>query len=164
MGRAVDPLDRVTAVSYPDSSLNIAYTYDDPLVPFAKGRMTRIARDGTNVDYRYDRFGRLLQDGALTYGYDANGNPASLVYPGGVEAVTTYDYADRPATLLARRSGKPDQPLVNAAGYLPAGSLSSLTLGNGRTETRAFTQRYFPSSIDGDEFVHARLSLPERSP
>jgi hypothetical protein len=61
--------------------------------------------------------------------------------------VTTYDCADRPATLLARRSGKPDQALVNAAGYLASGPLSSLTFGNGRTETRAFTQRYFPSSI-----------------
>ena len=147
MTRAVDPLDRVTSVTYPNPELNIGYIYDDPAVPFSKGRLTRIARGGSTIDYRYDRFGRVLQDGELLYGYDENGNPASLVYPGGVEAVTTYDYADRPATPLAKRAGKPDQPLATSAGYLPSGPLSSLTLGNGLTETRAFTARYFPSSI-----------------
>ncbi|HEX6899358.1 MAG TPA: RHS repeat-associated core domain-containing protein [Thermoanaerobaculia bacterium] len=147
INRAVDVLDRVTAVSYPNPDLNIAYTYDDPAVPFSKGRLTRIARPGSVIGYLYDRFGRVLQDGELTYGHDKNSNPSSLVYPGGVEAVTTYDHADRPATLLARRSGKPDQPLVTASAYLSAGPLSSLTLGNGLAETRSFTQRYFPSSI-----------------
>ena len=147
MGRSVDALDRVTATTYPNSELNIAYTYDDAAVPFSKGRLTRITRHGEAVDYRYDRFGRILQDGALAYGYDANGNSVSLTYPGGVEAVTTYDYADRPATLLARRAGHPDQFLVNGATYLPSGPLSSLSLGNGLTETHAFTARYFPSGI-----------------
>lgn len=147
INRIVDALDRVTAVTYPSPDLNVSYTYDDPAVPFSKGRLTRIARDSTSIDYRYDRFGRILQDGELTYAYDANSNPVSLVYPGGVEAVTTFDFADRPASLLARRAGVPDQPLVNTAGYLPSGPLSSLTLGNGLTETRTFNQRYFPSSI-----------------
>ncbi|HEY2293945.1 MAG TPA: RHS repeat-associated core domain-containing protein [Thermoanaerobaculia bacterium] len=61
--------------------------------------------------------------------------------------MTTYDFADRPVSLLAQRTGKPDQPLVSAASYLPYGPLQSLTLGNGITETHAFTQRYFPSAI-----------------
>ncbi len=145
--RTVDPLDRVTAVTYPNPASSIGYTYDDPGVPFSKGRLTRITRNGEVVDYRYDRFGRILQDGALAYGYDANGNPASLVYPGGVEALTTYDFADRPATLLARRAGQPDQPLVTGSSYLPSGPLSGLTLANGRTEARAFNNRYFPSGL-----------------
>ncbi|HEV8578164.1 MAG TPA: RHS repeat-associated core domain-containing protein, partial [Thermoanaerobaculia bacterium] len=145
--RTVDPVDRVTEVTYPNSSLNVAYTYDDPGVAVSKGRLTRIASTAATIDYRYDRFGRMTQDGDLTYGYDANGNPISLVYPGGVEAVSTFDFADRPSTLLARRTGKPDQPLVNAASYLPFGPLTSLTLGNGLTEAHGFTNRYLPSSI-----------------
>ena len=44
-------------------------------------------------------------------------------------------------------AGQPDQPLVTAATYLPSGPLSSLTLGNGLTEPRSYTNRYFPSSI-----------------
>jgi RHS repeat-associated protein len=147
MTRTLDVLDRATAVTYPDVTQNTIYTYDDPLVAFSKGRLTRIARNGVNVDYRYDRFGRLLQDGELTYGWDANGNPATLGYPGSVTAVYGYDFADRPATLLARRPSQPDRLLVTAASYQPAGPLSSLALGNGLTETRTFTNRYFPSSI-----------------
>jgi RHS repeat-associated protein len=147
MSRTVDALGRPTAVTYPTPDLNVSYTYDDPAVSFSKGRLTRIARGTSTVDYRYDRFGRLTQDGELSYAYDANGNPALLVYPGGVTAVTTYDFADRPASLLAQRAGKPDQPLVSSASYLPYGPLNALTLGNGLTETHTFTQRYFPSAI-----------------
>jgi RHS repeat-associated protein len=145
--RDVDLLDRVTAERYPDASLDVTYTYDDPAVSFSKGRLTRITRRGEAIDYRYDRFGRTLQDGALSYGYDANGNPNAIVYPLGVEARTTYDFADRPATLTAIRPGMPDQPLVTASAYLPSGPLTTLNLGNGLTETHAFTQRYFPSTI-----------------
>jgi hypothetical protein len=36
---------------------------------------------------------------------------------------------------------------MTAAGYLPSGPLSTLTLGNGRTETKAFNARYFPAGI-----------------
>jgi hypothetical protein len=64
-----------------------------------------------------------------------------------VTAVYTHDFADRPETLLARRPGRLDQPLAASAGYLPSGPLKSLTLGNGLSETRTFTSRYFPSSI-----------------
>jgi RHS repeat-associated protein len=145
--RTLDALDRVTAITYPDVSLNTAYTYDNPIVSFSKGRLTRIARPDAVIDYRYDRFGRTLQDGELAYTWDVNGNPATIVYPGSVTAAYTYDYADRPATLRAQRPGRPDQLLVTGAGYLPAGPLSSLALGNGLTETRAFTNRYLPSSI-----------------
>ncbi len=147
MSRTVDALDRATAVTYPTPELGVAYTYDDPAVSFSKGRLTQIARGTSTINYTYDRFGRLTQDGELSYAYDANGNATSLVYPGGVTAVTTYDFADRPASLLAQRTGKPDQSLVSSASYLPYGPLNTLTLGNGLTETHAFTQRYFPSSI-----------------
>jgi YD repeat-containing protein len=74
VSRSIDALDRVTAVTYPDSSRDTLYTYDDPAVPFSKGRLTRIARPDSVIDYRYDRFGRLLQDGALGFTWDANGN------------------------------------------------------------------------------------------
>jgi RHS repeat-associated protein len=147
LSRTVDVLDRVTAVTFPTPDLDVAYTYDDPGVPFSKGRLTQIVRGTSAIPYQYDRFGRLLQDGELSYTFDANGNPATILYPGGVTAVLTYDFADRPATLLARRAGKPDQSLVSSAGYLPFGPLNTLTLGNGLTETHAFTQRYFPSAI-----------------
>ena len=65
----MDALDRVTSVDYPDypdDSLDTTYTYDDPLVAFSLGRLTAIERDGESVEYAYDRFGRVIQDGELT--------------------------------------------------------------------------------------------------
>ena len=92
--RTPDALDRVTAVTYPDPSLSVTYTYDAPGA-FAKGRLTGITRNGQTVSYTYDRFGRTLQDGDLVYGYDKNGNRKTITYPDNVTATYGYDFADR---------------------------------------------------------------------
>ena len=142
--RTVDALDRVTFVDYPDDTLDITYTYDDPMVPFSIGRLTAIARGGTSVDYGYDRFGRLTQDGALTLGYDKNGNRSTIGYPSGVTTSATFDFADRPATLDATLPSVGATPIVTATTYLPSGPVATLTLGNGIAETRAHDERYVP--------------------
>jgi YD repeat-containing protein len=97
--RTPDALGRVVLVDYPDNSLDTIYSYDDASVPFAKGRLTGITRDGETIAYGYDRFGRLTGDGDLSYGYDVNGNRDLVVYPGGVEAQYSYDFADRQLSL-----------------------------------------------------------------
>ncbi|MCP4606049.1 MAG: RHS repeat-associated core domain-containing protein [Proteobacteria bacterium] len=113
--------------------------------------MTAIRRNRESVDYRYDRFGRMTQDGALTYGYDKNSNRTTIGYPGGVTATYTYDYADRQATLTFQDGEQPPQALVTSASYKPFGPLRTLRLGNGLTETRTFTTRYFPVTIEAPE-------------
>ncbi len=67
-----------------------------------------------------------------------------MVYPGGVTALYSFDFADRQQTLTVQRSGLPDQPVASAAVYQPSGPLADLQLGNGLTENRGFTSRYFP--------------------
>ena len=144
--RDYDALDRLTAIEYPDDSLDVAYTYDDPAVNFSLGRLTQILRAGHAIDYEYDRFGRITRDGALTYEYDKNGNRVSLGYPEGIVATYAFDYADRESTLTVDDGGGP-QAVVSASSYLPSGPLDGLTLGNGFIETRVFDSRYFPESI-----------------
>ncbi len=146
--RTLDVLDRVTAMSYPDPSLTVAYTYDTG--PFGKGRLTGIARHGETITHAYDRFGRLIQDGALTYGYDRNGNRTEIGHPEGITATYTHDFADREKTLSLQVGANPPFQLVNTAGYEPFGPLSSLLLGNGLSETRAFDGRYVPTEIRAD--------------
>ncbi|MCP4655563.1 MAG: RHS repeat protein, partial [bacterium] len=146
--RQYDILGRLRFVDYPERDLDTMYDWDDKAVPFSKGRMTAIRRDGESVDYRYDRFGRMTQDGALTYGYDKNSNRKTIGYPGGVTATYTYDYADRQATLTFQDGEQPPQILVPSASYKPFGPLTSMTLGNGLTETRTYTSRYFPWTIE----------------
>ncbi len=145
--RTVDEFDRVTFVDYPDPTLDTIYVYDDPSVLFSKGRLTSIQRDGATVDYAYDRFGRMTQDGALSFSYDQNGNQTTIGYPGGVSATYTYDFSDRAATLSVSDGVNPVQSVASSS-YLPSGPLASLALGNGLTETHGFDGRYFPASID----------------
>ncbi|MGB6363794.1 MAG: RHS repeat-associated core domain-containing protein, partial [Thermoanaerobaculia bacterium] len=116
-------------------------------VAFSKGRLTAITRAGQSVGYRYDRFGRVTQDGALVYAYDDNGNRTEIGYPGGVTVTYTHDYADRQETLTLEDGGNPSQPVVTSAAYKPSGPLTGLTLANGLTETRGYDQRYFPERI-----------------
>jgi YD repeat-containing protein len=158
--RTVDALDRVTFVDYPAlgeqsaAELDVTYTYDDPGVPFSIGRLTAITRRGESVDFSYDRFGRVLQDGDLTYGYDPNGNRSSIGYAPDVTASYAFDYADRPVSLNVQVGANASQAVASGATYLPSGPLSSLALGNGLTETRTYDGRYSPESIQ----VPGRLS------
>jgi YD repeat-containing protein len=144
--RMVDVLDRVTAVTHSDGTPGTGYAYD--VGAFAKGRLSSITRSGQTISYGYDRFGRLTQDGALDYAYDANGNRTRMSYPNNVAAVYTHDFADREATLSYEQSGGTQPPaIVSSATYEPFGPLSGLTLGSGLTETRLFDARYFPEGI-----------------
>ncbi len=145
--RVVDALDRVRFVDYPENAVDTTYVYDDPAVPFSQGRLSSVRRDGESVEYGYDRFGRLTQDGALSYSYDKNGNRLSIGYPGGVTATYTYDFADRQATLVVQDGTEPVQTVVQSSRYKPSGPLTELTLGNGLVETHDFDNRYFPTSI-----------------
>jgi RHS repeat-associated protein len=143
--RTIDALDRVTLVHYslgltPDT----VYTYDAPCA-FGKGRLCSIS-NGPVVSYVYDRFGRVTQDGALGYQYDANGNRTQNTYPGGVTAVYTYDFADRQST-LSYNAGAGSVPVANSAKYLSSGPLTQLVLANGLTEQHLFDARYFPSTV-----------------
>ncbi len=159
--RQLDSADRPLSVSYStDSSLTTAYTYDtttatgtDPI-----GRLSSITRSGTTVAYTYDLFGQVLQDGALAYSYDANGNRASILYPGNVTACYTFDAADRHASLAYSTTGGASAcsgttiPIVTSTPaaptvYSPAGPLQILHLANGVTETHTFDQRYYPTAI-----------------
>ena len=147
MVRTPDALDRVRLEDYPDDTLDVTYTYDDPSVAFSLGRLTKVERDSHAIDTTYDRFGRVLQDGDLVYAYDKNGNRTAVVYPGSVSAIYTYDEVDRQSTLTIQRPGEPDLGLVSIASYEPAGPLASLTLGNGVSETRSYDTRYYPAAI-----------------
>ena len=147
VSRTYDELDRLTFIDYPDADLDTTITYDDPGVAFSKGRLTEVDRGAYSVSYEYDRFGRVAQDGSLSYTYDKNGNALTLGYPNSVTATYTYDFADRQDTLEIQDGANPTQTLVSSSSYKPFGPLASLALGNGLTETHSYTTRYLPSSI-----------------
>lgn len=55
------------------------------------GATDRGLSDST-IAYAYDRFGRVVRDGELTYTLDANSNRTTIGYPGGVTA--RYGHGD----------------------------------------------------------------------
>jgi len=144
--RVVDAADRVTSVDYPGTDLDVTYHYGTDPALFEKGRLTGIERAGHTVAYAYDLFGRTIQDGGLTYGYDRNGNLTDIAYPGDVSAEYVYDFADRQKS-LAVTTPAGSVPVATGATYRPSGPLTGLGLGNGTAETRSFDERYFPESI-----------------
>jgi len=144
--RTVDALDRVTlAHSSHVLTPDVTYAYDTPCA-FGKGRLCSITQSATVVGYAYDRFGRVMQDGSLSYQYDANGNRTQVTYPGSVTATYTYDYADRQSTLFYN-AGAGSQQVVTSANYLSSGPLTKLVLANGLTEQHLFDARYFPKTV-----------------
>ncbi|HBL26267.1 MAG TPA: hypothetical protein DD490_05460, partial [Acidobacteria bacterium] len=149
--RTVDAADRVTQETFgpagtPVATLTTTYTYGATPAQFNVGRLTGITRNAQPIAYTYDRFGRLLQDGGLTYAYDANGNRTTITYPAGLTALYTHDAMDREVT-LSYDDGGGTQPLVTGAGYKAMGPLTTLTLANGLSETRSFDPRYHPDRI-----------------
>ncbi len=148
--RTVDELDRVTQVTYPDAERNVAYVYDDPAVAYSLGRLTRIARGRTRIDYAYDQYGRMVVDGALAYGLDANGNRSTLTYPNGAVASYGFDFGDRASSVSLswpESGGMQMATVLTGTSYAASGPLRGLTLGNGLVEEHANDQRYFPDRI-----------------
>jgi len=144
-----DVLDRIETIEhFLNEAVTTDYVYDeDPSSTTRQnlvGRLVRIVRPGNSIEYDYDRFGRMTRDGPLVYGYDDNGNRDTVVYPGGLTASYSFDFATGRPESLTLSGGGLNQPVnaVQSASYLPFGPLASLALGNGLTETRIHDSRY----------------------
>jgi YD repeat-containing protein len=148
--RAVDAADRVTFVDYPGTALDRTYTWGTAPATHTRGRLTAIGNETTAIAYAYDAHGRLVQDGDLLFTHDANGNLATVTYPGGLVASYAHDAMDREQSLTVQPAGGTAVPVVAGtpgASYRPFGPLAGLTFGSGLAELRAHDFRYVPGSI-----------------
>ena len=151
-----DALGRKTAASYADSSLNVAYHYDEAdsvtgcKGSFPAGTLTRVVEASVTTTYCYDRQGRVTEQrqtlGAITdttdYVYTRAGRLAAIASPSGL--VTEYgrntlgqivSVTVTPATGTATK-------VVTGATYLPFGPLASYALGNGQVVSRTYDTNY----------------------
>lgn len=155
-----DALNRMVAVDYPTSNLNIAYQYDSAASGctvderYAIGRLSRMQDDSGSTEYCYDRFGQLTRKRQVTngkvlelrYGYDAAGRLAWRQYPDGSLVDYAYDSLGRIATVGATVNGV-RSILVSGVGYAPFGPVTGWTYGNGRQLLRQLDDNYRPVSI-----------------
>jgi len=142
-----DALNRITAILYPDSSLNVSYNYDQGA--FGIGRRTEMVDASGATTYAYDGFGNLAteavtQDGlsrSIGYSYDNAHRIASITYPSGKRVDYIYDTAGRVTEVRLDDAGMVTT-LASNVSFLPFGPLASLDFGNGLSLSRSHDLDY----------------------
>ncbi|MEW8057606.1 MAG: RHS repeat-associated core domain-containing protein, partial [Candidatus Thiodiazotropha sp.] len=144
-----DALNRLTHVSYPDTSLNVTYTYDQGT--HGIGKLTSIIDTHGTTSYTYNAYGDLItqtrtsSDSIVTtfsYDYDSYGRLASLTYPSGNRVNYTYDAQGQLTGLSYEWSDGTIQTLIGNLQTLPFGPVKAFDYGNGLSLTRSFDQDY----------------------
>jgi RHS repeat-associated protein len=153
-----DPLDRVLTTTYPaDSSMNVAYTYDQTGTGFGFGigRLTSVKDAAGSLTRVYDERGNLSAEKRMNgkttlttgYTYDGAGRVATLAYPDGTLVTNVRNAAGYLSSESETPSGsKTSTPLASLV-HLPFGPINSVTYGNKIAETWAFDADYRATGI-----------------
>jgi RHS repeat-associated protein len=147
-----DAQGRVRFKRYPDGA-RIEWVYDDPIVAYSRGRLTRVLDLATATTFRYDALGRVTQtqrllDGViytLTRAHDALGRVTTETFPDG--DVVTYGF--NTAGWLDRvGNGSDPVAYVASIDYNARGARTHVRYANGVTSTLA----YFDGAGDSRSF------------
>lgn len=148
-----DARNRLLSIGYPNSALNITYTYDAG--SYGKGRLTSISDGSGTTSLAYDHRGNLVGhtstvDGVaytLAYVYNLANQLTQVSYPSG----RTVDYSYDAAGLISQVDTTHDattQSLASNLDYLPFGPLNQLDYGNGIQLTGSFDADYRLDLLD----------------
>ncbi len=153
------PLTRVSTPAIgslqPTETVSYAWDEDASSGTFRLGRLAKITDPSGSTTYSYERRGNIngttqtvsgVSGGTYTttYGYDGNGNRASVTLPSGRALTYTFDYADRPYSVQGSLSGS-SATYVSSATYEPFGPPLSIAFGNGTMQAWTYNQRYLPT-------------------
>ncbi|MFC5435995.1 RHS repeat-associated core domain-containing protein [Rhodanobacter umsongensis] len=153
-----DALNRRRTTSYADTTLNVAYTYDEANTVTGctsskpKDRLTRVVESGVTTVFCYDSRGNVIQKQQVTpsqtdttkYTYTVADRLSTVSAPD--HTLTTYAYnsdglvSSVKVTPSGTTSASPT--VVSAITWLPFGPISSYKLGNGQTVTRIYDANY----------------------
>jgi RHS repeat-associated protein len=153
-----DPLDRVLTTTYPaDSSMNVAYTYDQTGTGFGFGigRLTSVKDAAGSLTRVYDERGNLSAEkrvngkATLTtgYTYDGASRVATLTYPDGTLVTNGRNAAGYLSSESETPSGSKTSTTLASLVHLPFGPINSVTYGNKIAETWAFDADYRATGI-----------------
>ena len=155
-----DALDRILTRAYPaDSSINVAFTYDQGGHGSGVLRLTSVTDAAGNLSQDWNERGLLTEsertNGGNTYtteyAYDSAGRLAEITYASS-DWVIGYK-RDAAGQITYVSATEPGQSAVNlAAGvtYLPFGPITAFTYGNGITHARTYDNDYRVTSIIDD--------------
>ena len=141
IGFEYDLLGRLKKKTYPDQSV-ITWTYDDPAVPYSKGRLTKVVDLAGETRFSYDQVGRVTQtdrilDGVtytMAQSYDAQGKMTSETFPDNDQV--TYYYNE--AGWLNYVPG-----YINSVTYDARGQKTQLQYANGVTSNWTYNAQNF---------------------
>lgn len=156
-----DALNRVTQISYSDSTPTAHYYYDSQTLPSGAPSYTKTNTTGrllaatygtgaTGTYFAYDAMGRVVTQKQVTgsttyslaYAYNSGGLLTSQTYPSGRTLNHSYDEGGRLSSLSDGTT-----TFANSFSYAPHGGLTSETWGNASVHTMAFNRRLQPSQI-----------------
>jgi RHS repeat-associated protein len=149
---AFDALGRLTTTTYADTTLNIAYHYDEADAVtgctgnVGKGRLTRIVEGSGGIIYCYDRRGNVVKKqqtvGTTTtttsYTWTPGNRLASMITANGTVISYARDAVGRIASVKATPLGGTATTVASNVTYQPFGQVASYKLGDGQTVTRTF--------------------------
>jgi RHS repeat-associated protein len=147
-----DALDRPSSTSYTDTTLNVAYHYDEAnavtgcSVSSPVGRLTRVVENAVTTTYCYDIRGNVIQKrqqlgttlDTTSYSYTLADRLQTTVNPDSTATTYSRDADGRVTSIAVSPPMGAAVTAVNAIAYRPFGPVSSYTLGNGQVITRTY--------------------------
>jgi RHS repeat-associated protein len=156
-----DLLNRITGIGYPDSSLDIAYHYDEANTvtgcaeSYPVGRLTSMTDHSGSTTYCYDRRGNVTSKTQVTngdvlvtqYTWTLANRLASITYPSGALVTYARDAAGRVNGVTYQPSGGSQQTLISGVNYYPFGPVQAVIFGNGHRLNKTYDKSYTIKSI-----------------
>ena len=158
---AYDALNRLAGISYPTTSLNVTFQYDQAdgttgcIGSFPKGRLTRMLDASGTTTHCYDRRGNLMSKRwqaavnlvfTTSYTYTRGDRLASIINPNNITVSYTRDALGR---IVSLGSGKPLVPIVTDVDYLPFGPVHQITFAGGSTQGFTYDANYWTEGVAG---------------
>lgn len=161
-----DALNRPTSTTYSDTTLNVAYHYDEAsgvtgcAASAPIGRLTRIVESAVTTVFCYDAKGRVIQKQQITaaatdittYAYTLAGRLHQMVQPDGLVVTDTYNALGQLSGVQVTPPAGSAQTVVSSISYLPFGPVASYVLGNGQAVTRTYDANYALTDITSPAF------------
>jgi RHS repeat-associated protein len=141
-----DALNRLTTIDFP-TDIDIVYSYDTCVN--GKGRLCSMTDASGTTSYEYTAKGQVKKETKTVdsiqyvtqYTYDQNGSLKTMTYPS--SKVITYNHLNDRATSVLNGAST----IATNINYKPFGGVSSLTFGNGLTQSSGYDNQYRISSI-----------------
>jgi len=149
-----DALNRLTAIDFPGTAEDVAFTYDSTSVTYGKGRLTGRTDPSGSYTFYYDTHGNLTKEEktiesvqyTTEYAYNDDNTLTSITYPSGREVTYTLDVTGRITQVGTTLNGQA-KTLASSITYLPFGGITGLTYGNSLSLSQGYDNQYRSTSI-----------------